>query len=369
MKNKIFIFLIFIPTIAYSAVVELDGDGVGIETLMGGVGVARLGSLGSILSNPSLLAWLPKKAEFISANRVDFYKSQNSAGAEVIVNPSIVPISAISGNRMNDWAHAFGVVSGEQKITASGISDGKTFTVDEESQEISLAYGLGKKITSSLGVGASLSLTRSSNENFSRLFGEVGGYKFLSSMKVNEYIWSMSSSIGTAYAYKSWSFGLSTGFNILSFGHVVSKNEYTYSSATGEISSGTSHDDKDTYNFVGFTQVGLQKVIGRNRLFIDVQTFPGYKNSDGNEVSTGYTYKLGLESLVFETGFKIYSGIGLTPEQKIKNEENEKEAHFYSLGLSKSGKHSQNFLGVAYARSAGEEYSVKRLILGTKFEY
>lgn len=363
-------FSLLLPTIVLGRTFEFSSSGKGLETLMGGVGVARLGSLGSLHSNPSLLAWLPEAEEFISTNQLIQRKFEvKPDGYKWKSSPEVIPLYAVSGYRSGDLGLAYGFSSNSLEFAAGGRVDGQTSTVESRQQFLSLNLGAGWRISQQVAIGGTLILSNFSSRTFSTAYGQESGQDFHLAIKEQEAIWTSAVVLGAAYVWDDWAFGWSSRLNILKFGHTSYTNTTFLSEQVGTPIETTSHSQKNNFKFIGSHQLGFQKKLLNSRFFFDYTHTPQYRNDDGNLVSMLHDFALGVESPMIFEKFKVYSGLGYVPEQKIKNEDDSGEKHRVFLGGSLSGKHSIKYLGIGYIASPTEEASEKTLNFGTKFEY
>ena len=340
-------------------------EGLGIESMMGGVGLARLGSNGALGSNPALLAWLPKQHEFISSNSINYYKLASQSGGDINVVPDVVPRLAASTEGFGNWGHSYGLIINKMKVTVDQTLDGTRALGTSEMQAINLNYGFGSKISEGLSLGLSLNLGHYQDEgNFSSV-GESDGFEFAYAIQSKKSFFNQGVSLGVASEFETWSLGAAAKFNTSLFGASYSSEITGYTEVTNSNSTQTDHR-KDPIKVIPIYGLGVQKKFDHLRSFFDLNYTQSHTDIDSGEYEkSSLGGALGLEGALSEA-YRWYSGFAYT----LSNLSDEGAAGKASFGFSKRGPHSLNFAGLSWTRTLkSAESQLIVLNFGTKFDY
>ena len=366
LKLKILILSsLFLPPSAFSTVAYNTVEGLGVESVMGGVGLARLGSNGALGSNPALLAWLPKQHEFISSNSINYYKLASQPGGDINVVPDVVPRLAASTEGFGNWGHSYGLIINKMKVTVDQTTDGTRALGTSETQVINLNYGFGSKVSDHFSLGFSLNLGRFQEDGQFSSVGESGGFEFAYGVQNKKSFFYQGLSLGFAGEFDNWSAGAVAKFNTIVFG-ATSFNEFTgYSEVTNSNTTETDHQ-KEPIKVIPIYGLGVQRKFDHLRSFFDLNYTQGHTDVDTNDyVKSNLSGALGLDGALTEA-YRWYSGLAYS----LSNIGGEGEAGTASFGLSKRGPHSLNFAGLSWTRALrASESELIALNFGTKFDY
>lgn len=365
-RRNSFFLILFLPSFAIGADLDLATAGRGIETLMGGVGVARLGSNGAMLRNPSLFAWLNKKKEFISTNTVNFYKF---SGVKTSAAPQVVPIYAVSTEGFGDWGHGYGLTTDSLRIKGDVSTSGGTGSLDLNQESIGLNYGAGKKLDETRAIGISLGLMRFAEESKTKATGSAGGGDYLLSSSSSESVYVISTVLGYTQTFgDDWAVGVSSRQALGKFGHRAQNETTIFSSLLSKPQTTIDHS-KSRMSVYGNSQIGLQRRLSDMRLFLDYKYAQPMSDSQGEQVSSGNTFQTGFESPLQNPDYRFYGGVSYNFKIKIKGSPDTPASGQVASGLSYKGKHSLSYVGLSYYAPFGEAGYLVSAIMGTKFEY
>ncbi len=358
------LYLFISQSSAFAFVVENTSDGLGLETLMSGIGQARLGSTGALGSNPALLAWLPKQHVFMSTNQVNFYKIKAKDGEKLDISPEVIPRFAASSEGFDQWGHSYGLILNKLKIGLNQGTQGQRTSGTQETQTLLLSYGLGHKIAKDTAWGISFYAGRIYQKGDFSALGESDGYEFAFTVRDTKTFWIQGFSLGVASKFDSWSFGLSSKFNTATFWTTGSQEQSGYSEASGTNSSEVEHKVPHIKVVSNF-RAGIQKELEKMRLFFDISWLPSYSNRDIDDYTKSQlSLGLGLEGDITEP-YQWYTGFMHIPGNSA-----EQEGGSISLGLSKKNKHSMNYAGLSWARAYRiAESEIVQINFGTNFDH
>lgn len=364
------LFLISIP--AFARVIESDIDGLGFEQLMSGVGQARVGSNGSLNSNPALLAWLARKKEFISTNIISLTKVDSANGTSADFEPEVIPRYASTTKGWGNSGYAYGIDVDNSKYSIGGNVGNTSFSGVTQEQKIKFNFGYGRKISQSTAFGFSTYLGRFADDSQGTYTGESGGDNFLLSRKENEKIWLLGGALGGAHTFSDWAIGYSAKFNLLKFGQ-SSENDSTIMVSSYPLPIREIDHSKSRTKIIPVLGAGIQKKFNQSKLFFDLNYTPAYRDFDleeGQSQPQQFTVLFGHESPFLKKGIKIYSGIKYNTPNKNDEALRNAGGGKLSLGLSKTGKHSVNYAGISWVRPISKpNFESFGFIFGTKFQY
>lgn len=363
----LYLLIAFISFPLFSQVVQLEAFGSGLETLMAGVGQARLGSQGALTSNPALMSWLPKKREFISTNTFQYFILRDSAN-DLSPELEVIPIYAATTEGFGNWAFGYGLVVDSNRGAFEQANGDITVSGSFENDEIGLQAGGSYMVDPQLSLGLTMALQRVSNKTQIGFAGEIAGNDFIGFGTNESQSWSLSSHLGVAKKYDSWALGASAKFNLFKFGSHAEQKITQYFESTGDQTIEKSNDVTPT-RINGIYSVGVQKKFFDFRTFLDVYYKPSLEDEEGLKTSANFSYGLGLEKPITEN-WRLYSGFGYVPEITVERSEDSKESGTISAGASRKGKHSLSYAGIQWIREViTPKNEVIRLLFGTKFEY
>ena len=353
----------FSKIFAYTA--SNSTEGLGVETLMGGVGQARLGSNGALGSNPALLGWLPKQQEFTSTNSISYYRLKSDPGGTINVTPDIIPRFAANSEGFGRWGHSYGLIVSKMKINVDQESGGYRAIGSQETQAISLNYGLGYKISDQSALGMSVNVGRAQEDGTFSSVGESEGFESAYIIRSRQSFWNQGVSLGYARALETWAFGLSTKFTTAKFGSTARNEQSGYSEVTNTNTTQIDHEVGQIKILPDF-KLGIQKKLEFIKIFFDLKWTPGYTDPDFKQyVESTMSGIFGMEGFFSET-YKWYTGIGYYPPDHLSKA----DAGSLHFGISKKGQHSLNYAGLSWTRAiASAESELINLNFGTKFDY
>lgn len=360
--KKIILLISLLPLSAIGDVINSSPELQGIEQLMAGVGLARIGSQGSMTANPSLLAFLLKKQEFLSVNKLNIYKSEGSE-VNTKTKTEVIPSYAVTTEGFGNWGHSYGLGVQSYKLDYQ-------FTVDDQATEgmserefITLGYGFGKKIDETSSWGASLILGRDSAESRGISSGKTGGLDYLVSGRYTTTAWVLGSTLGASKIVGEYVFGLSAKLGLSTFGVSSQQRQITHIEGQGINTENTSNIPY--VKVLPSAGLGVQRKFALSSLYLDVNYNPSYEDQDTSNKAL-FTYGVGYETLTFMPKIQFYSGLRYAP--KVSQDQN--AVGMVSSGFSKKGKHSTSFFGLNWSRDLLKPTSeIIGIIFGTKFEY
>jgi hypothetical protein len=348
----------------FAFVAENTAEGLGLETLMGGIGQARLGSSGALGSNPALLAWLPKKYEFMSTNQISFYKLKAEDGQKLNISPDVIPRFAASSEGFGQWGHSYGLIISKLKIGLNQESEEQRTTGTQETQTINLNYGVGYKISNNTALGLGLYFGRVQEDGDFSAIGESDGFEYAFTIRDRITFWTQGISLGVASKVDTWAFGLSSKFTTATFWATGSQEQSGYSETSSSNSSEVEH--KVPYiKIVPNIRGGIQKEFDKMRLFFDLSWIPGYADPDfGDYTKAQLTAGMGIEGSLTEA-YNWYSGLSHAPGTGGDGDNGS-----LNFGLSKKSEHSMNYAGLSWRRAyKSAESELIQINFGTKFDY
>lgn len=362
-----FLSLFLITTSTFGDTVELANNGLGLETLMSGVGQARAGSEGSLTSNPALLAFLPQKEEFFSTNAILNYRfRENSDNSSISQKLDVIPIYAATVEGHKDWGMGYGL-SVRKFQTRISRSDEFNVKADSSNQDIQAMLGAGKKISPDSGFGMTFFLQRSTLDSEAKFTSIIGGNSFIGFSESNSVYWSSAASLGYFKRFSQWAFGVSAKLNLFTFGSKKTEETVQMIAPSNEIS----RDKKISVPHISVKPgyaLGVRRSFLQTRLYFDYNFSSKYVD-EGSNFSSANALSSGIERRI-SSAYIFYSGLRYDFKRNISNQSDEEAKGNLSLGFSKQGKHSMNFMGINWNRGIqrpGNE--VHALFFGTKFEY
>lgn len=363
-KLSSLVFISFFTSPAQAFLEENDLDGLGLEILMGGVGQARIGSHGALGSNPSLLAWLPRKQEFISSNQINFYRLKSLENGDADVSPDVIPRYAASTEGFGKWGHGYGLIINNAKVAFSQEDQDQTISGIQENQGIYFNYSLGYKISEDIALGISLYAARFEEENFFSVLGKEAGNQFVIAVDEKKSLFAQGFSLGAAARYNTWAFGLSTKFTTLTF---MAKGQQTQSGyyETSSSTLVTRRDDVPAVDMIPNVRAGVKKEFEDLNLYFDVSWLPEIYSSDMEEhVKSQFSLGLAGEG-TFNNRYGWYSGY-----VHRRGDSGDNDDGTISVGASKKNTHSMNYAGVSWRKEyRGNGNELIQLNFGTMFDY
>lgn len=362
------LFFLIIPIVfsfSISAfVAENSLEGLGQEILMGGIGQARIGSNGALSSNPALLAWLPKRNEFISTNRISFYKIKAVDGQKLNISPDIVPVLAASTEGFKGWGHSYGVIVSKMKIGLNQLEAGDTIEGKQESQTVNLSYGFGFKSSKNIAWGGGIYVGRTQQDGDFSVIGETNGSEHVYIVRDRETFWQQGISLGTAVSLDTWAFGLSTKLTTTKFWASGRQETAGYTEELNQNFSNISHKSP-AIDVVPTVAGGLQKKFKRWKLFVDLNWMGGFTDSDFSDRTPSQVFGgPGLEGRITDR-YKLFTGFMHAPGVN-----GDKDSGLLSFGFSKKNENSQNLFGISWRRYyESAEAELIQINFGTKFGY
>lgn len=348
------------------------------EILMGGAGVARLGSRGAVIGNPSLLAWLPSEDKFSALNSLVYVKQDQKGGVELA--PTLIPIYA--GNTKGDGEIGFGYTLYSSSFKSSGsltslVNDnsGLKGKFTGENSTIGLAFGYGKKLTQKLGIGLSVKIQRESSRSTTNYTLNPAPFQIMSYQESDSNISSSLVNLGSSYVLNS---GTSFGA-VLSTPLAVFENrsrDYVNSITVDESDTvDTIVENKETTQNVVVDRVpevsfGVREPLGKGYIYYDLVFQPKYNNrTAGGREGRRLSHYFGLEQRL-ENKKDIFAGITISESVKNDNSfESEPAKYQVSTGFKRYGQHSDQLFGFSWGRSLNRNKDQTFIFsLGTEFK-
>jgi hypothetical protein len=357
--------------------VPLSNEGGGMEVLVGGTGLAWIGSGGSISSNPALLSWHPKKKRFISTNQLRYFKQGKQASdvtvgddtspANLDVKVEVLPVYAATTDHNDEFGYGYGLSVDQLNATVSGVSGNTTTLTDYREQAITVITGAGKNYGNH-GFGVSLYGGRLSIDQKTLFYGQDSGVDFIGHNNSTNSEWAAGAGLGWAYVGDRWSVGASSKFNLIKFGG-TGRNSLTFLQGTGGTVIKTIDHDRENFNLLPAHGFGFRRVLGNHVVFGDLRYTASYTDTDGDKANASSTLSLALISRIGEH-WKSYLGSVYTPEVSHSKAEDDDATLGLTSGLSKAGKHSVNYGGLTYSQGlASRPDHLFLLTFGTQFDY
>lgn len=349
---------------AYGFVLENSLEGAGVESLMNGIGQARLGSSGALGSNPALLAWLPKKHQLTSTNYLMIFRLKTESNQSFNSSTDVIPAFAANSEGFGKWGHGYGLITSKMRGTFTEKNNQQLSYATNEVQNISINYGIGFKLTKITSFGLGLYLGQVKTDETFSFFGEIDDYDFTLLSQEKLKFWNQGISLGLAQKYDSWIFGISSKINTAKFGVTGTQVENSYNEINNSNSS-LIENKKPEIKIIPKISGGIQKQMKEMNLFFDLSWNPGYSDTQTNESYKAiFSAGLALEGHFSDT-YKWYSSFLHSPSNGVQDDNAS-----ISAGLSKKGQHSLNYGGVTWQRPYKKVDSEEILItFGTQFDY
>lgn len=362
--------LLFLFILSSHAQVVFTSLGGYEEVLLGGAGAARIGSTGSVASNPGLMGYLPKDEAFTSTNLILFVRDRELSDDDAQVDPTFLPIYAVSTSREGDWGQGFGITSLDMRIRFEELGP-LSFEGESRTTGISVYYALGRK-WKDFGLGLNVALNRGVQESSYRFDGNEGTDFLIGSSRTDSVIWNSTVVLGAAGVFGSnWSWGGSIYLMPVVWNATGREKQRIYSVNNAQV-----YDINSTPAPVVARPV---RINGGTRFSINPDSLVNVELEWNSPETTAETKQAAVSAIMLGLEQRLsdklwgYGGLNLREAIHFKQnaESNNALASFgTSLGIKRIHRNASTLYGVTYSR--GVEYVQEEsigIIFGTRFLY
>jgi hypothetical protein len=333
------------------------------EALMASTGMARTGSTGATITNPSLLTDHIEDEVFTSTNVITFFNFKDS---NADVSPTIMPLLAGTTYREGNWGRGYSFSTQEirsnfsqnEDVRFSGQSSVTTIHLNG-----SLAYRLGN-----LSLGATLGLSREAGESRLSYFAQSGGNDFIGSSVQSSEVFSSDLRLGMNYKVnEKFVLAAVVGTPVAVFKSDEKSQESVYSTFDNSYTeTSSSRSIKVFRQQVG--GVGVAYAFDTARLYLDYAYESEVKGESGIAQYGVSALRVGIEKKLEKV--TLYAGSTLNEAYRSAEDADSKANMTVASGFSLKHRYAQSMYGVLWQRpvegSGNEFYGIT---FGTKFIY
>lgn len=331
------------------------------EALLGSAGLARLGSTGAVLTNPSLLTAHPEKEIFTSTNLIQFYSLKKEENSNIDVPPTIIPLLAGTTKRIGNFAYGYSISSQEVKVNFQ--QDGQFRSAGQTTNSrISLNGALAYRM-SDFSLGIALGLNRETEEARANFFGSSDGFDFVGNIAETTEVWHNDVRIGAHYVLSSGVvIAAGVGIPLILLSSSEKRNELNYSSFDNSFKETTTLSSPRVLR-QSVARFGVAIPYDQLKVFLDFDHDLYYRNMDEPEEGNISIIKMAMEYSVEK--YRYYIGASFT-EAVSGND----SSLLMSSGFSVKHRYAESMYGVMWNgfSKMNAEYNYG-IIFGTKFVY
>lgn len=328
---------------------------------MGFAGMARLGSTGAVLTNPSLLSEHPEEEIFTSTNLIQFYNLKSEDNESLDIPPTMIPLFAGKTKRTGNIASGYSISSQEIKFNYQDQGEFKSSGQSANSR-ISLSGALAYRWHQS-SIGLALGLNRETQDARYNFYASSGGYDFLGSVSNSKEVLHTDLRLGATHRFLGGVvIGGSIGVPLLlmsSKERQVALSYSTFNSTFEETIEVTiPHVVRQTV-----AAIGAAFPLGRLTLYVDAIHDFYYTDGESQDQGNNSTLRMGIE--IIQDKYRYLAGIAAS--------EAERGDDFIlttTSGICVKHRYAESMYGVTWSgspeKNAGSSYG---FIFGTKFIY